>query len=98
MPISRQAAMTRTAISPRLAMRTELNIAAHPRSPPLLQEGADALLPLRADPQVGDGRGGHGARLLAAEIEDVAGQQLGRAHASRPVLPDVAQCHGDGVV
>src|SRR6185437_7715486 len=98
MPISRQAAMTRTAISPRLAIKTELNIVTHPCRAALLQEGADALLALRADPQVSDGRGGGGADLIAAEVGDVAGEQLGGAHPGWPALADVAQCRGNGVV
>src|SRR5690242_10791775 len=98
MPISRQAAMTRTAISPRLAIKTELNIVAHPCRAALFEEGADALLALRADPQVGDGGGGGGVGLVAAEGGDVAGEQLGGAHPGGAVLADVAQRRGDGVV
>src|SRR5579884_3453837 len=67
MPISWHAAITRMAISPRLATKTLLNIAAHPARRALLKEGPDALLPLGARPQARDGRRRRLARLLLAQ-------------------------------
>src|SRR5256885_11718686 len=94
-PISWQARITRTAISPRLAIRTRSNIVAYPRRAPLLQEGAYALLPLRAGTQPRDGRRRRLARLIRRERGDGAGERLGRAHARRPILTNLGQrpCH-----
>src|SRR5262245_59167160 len=97
-PSSWQARMTRTAISPRLAIRIRSNIVAHPRRTPLLQEGADAFLPLRADTQACDGRRRCLARFIWLQRGDGAGERLGSAHARRAVLADLAQCLRHGCV
>src|SRR5690348_6277376 len=90
-PSSWQARMTRTAISPRLAIRTRSNIVWRPRRAPLLQEGADALLPLWADPQPRDGRRRRLARFVWLQRHDCTGEHLGRAHTRRATLPDLAE-------
>src|SRR5260221_8214859 len=94
MPISWHAAMTRTAISPRLAISTDLNIVAHPRGAPLLQKRADALLPFDADAQTRDGRRRRLARLDGIQRGDGERHELGGPHARWPVLPDLAQRRG----
>src|SRR5689334_7740676 len=90
-PSSWQARITRTAISPRLAIRTRSNIVTYPRRAPLFQEGANALLPLWADAQPRDGRRRRLARLIWLQRRDGAGEHLGCAHARWPVLADLAQ-------
>src|SRR5262245_17201140 len=90
-PSSWQARMTRTAISPRLAIRTRSNIVANPCRAALLQEGANALLPLRADAQPSNGRRRRLARLIWLQGGHGTGEHLGGAHACRAVLPDLGQ-------
>src|SRR5262245_21449766 len=91
MPISWQAVITRIAISPRLAISTLRNIVAHPARLLLLQERADALLPLWPDAQPSDGRRRHLTRLLVVQLKHSTRHQLRRADARWPALPDVAQ-------
>src|SRR5689334_14815752 len=72
MPSCWQAAMMRTAISPRLAIRTDLNIVGCPVGYPggaaLFEEGTDALLAFGAGAQAGDGGGGGLAGLGGAQL------------------------------
>src|SRR6266480_1201670 len=95
MPISRHVAIMRTAISPRLAIRTLLNIWPDlflrapldcvPRGGAFLQKGAQPFLTLLAHTQARDRRGGVLPRLLVAHLSYIhrqflaGAERLGRA-------------------
>src|SRR5690242_248405 len=88
MPSCWQAAMMRMAISPRLAIRTDLNIVRYPGGAALFEEGADALLAFGAGAQAGDGGDGGLAGLGVAQLGDGAGHELAGADAGRARLAD----------
>src|SRR5262245_46821441 len=98
MPSCWQVAMTRTAISPRLAMRTELNIVGNPTGAALLQESADALLALGTGAEPRNGGSGGLARIGVGELGDGARHELAGAHTGGSGLADGTQLSADGVV
>src|SRR5579859_616749 len=80
MPIARQVAMIRTAISPRLAMSIFLNILYNPIWAAFLKKRLHALLSFGAGAQAGEGFGGIAARGFAVHLADVEGQGFAGAY------------------
>src|SRR5262245_51309305 len=99
MPRRRAVCITRQAISPRLAIRMRSNISTPPRRPPLLEEGGDALAPLRADADGGDAL--H-RQLDQPRIDDATGdvgdQRLGLALRLRPAFGERPEHAGHRLV
>src|SRR5262249_49115536 len=100
-PMTRQVRATRTAISPRLAIRT-FRKSGTPSDDPvrlaLLQEGLHSLLRLRGPADLGDALDGVALGALHPPPSPLAAERLPPRARARAALEDLAQARLDGLV
>src|SRR5579863_4869057 len=98
MPMTRQVAMMRTAISPRLAMSIFLNILYDPVGLAFLKKRLYALLSFGAGAQASEGFGGVAAGGFAIHLTDVEGESFAGPYRHRPAFQQRADFVFDSLV